>query len=217
MSSFVMSILALFLAQAVAPASASRVYGREPAQPAAQKNLDTKTAQRLYRIITPLLRAMEHSLKPQQVSVGIVADDAINAANGGGGKFILTTGLLERANDEQLRGVMAHQIAHEDLGHVARLKLSATGVNMVLLKQLATADTTVSLIEGPLITLSFSRSEEHQADRQSVAILERAGYQREVVIEALIWMAKSSTGSGNFVSSHPNISERVKTLQTMPR
>lgn len=181
------------------------------------KTFRYQTAQRLYRISTPLLRAMEHSLKPQQVSVGIVAADAINAAKGGGGKFILTTGLLERANDDKLRGVMAHEIAHEDLGHVTRLKLSATGVNMVLLKKLATADTAVSLIEGPLITLSFSRSEENHADRQSVAILERAGYQREVVIEALIWMAKSSTGSGNFISSHPNISERVKTLQTMPR
>ena len=212
-----MSILVLSLAQAVAPASGSRVHGREPAQPVTQKKFDSKNAQRLYRIITPLLGAMEHSLKPQQVSVGIVADDAINAANGGGGKFIVTTGLLERANDEQLRGVMAHEIAHEDLGHVTKLKLSATGVNMVLLKQMAKADTAVSLIEGPLITLSFSRSEENQADGQSVAILERAGYQREVVIEALIWMAKSSTGSGNFVASHPNISQRIKTLQTMPR
>ena len=161
-----MSILVLSLARALAPASGSRVHGREPAPPAAQKHFDTKTAHRLYRITTPLLRAMEHSLKPQQVSIGIVADDAINAANGGGGKFILTTGLLERANDEQLRGVMAHEIAHEDLGHITRLKLSATGVNMVLLKQLATANTAVSLIEGPLITLGFSRSEENQADRR---------------------------------------------------
>jgi putative metalloprotease len=212
-----MSILVFSLTQAVAPASGSRVHGREPAQAAAQKNFDAKTAQRLYRITTPLLRAMEHSLKPQQVSVGIVADDAINAANGGGGKFIVTTGLLERANDDQLRGIMAHEIAHEDLGHVTKFKLSATGVNMILLKQLATEGTALSLIEGPLITLSFSPSEESQADRQSVAILDRAGYPREVVIEALIWMAKSSAGSGNFVSSHPNIGERIKTLQAMPK
>ena len=160
---------------------------------------------------------MDHSLNPHQVSVGIVADDAINAANGGGGKFIVTTGLLERANDEQLRGVMAHEIAHEDLGHVTKLKISVTGANMVLLKQLATANTALTLIEGPLITLSFSRSEENDADGQSVAILKRAGHQREVVIEALNWMAKNSTGSGNFVATHLNISERIKILKTMPR
>lgn len=216
MKLFVMSILVLSLAQAVAPESWLRVRGAERAQAAAQ-DFDGKTAQRLYRITTPLLRAMEHALGPQQVSIGVVADDAINAANGGGGKFIVTTGLLERANDDQLRGVMAHEVAHEDLGHVAKLKLSATGVKMVLLKQLETESTALSLIEGPLITLSFSLSEENQADRQSVAILERAGYPKEVVIEALIWMAKSSAGSGNFVSSHPNIGERIKTLQAMAR
>jgi Zn-dependent protease with chaperone function len=32
----------------------------------------------------------------------------------------VTTGLLEKANDDQLRAVMAHVIAHADLGHVAK-------------------------------------------------------------------------------------------------
>lgn len=211
-----MSILVFTLAQAVAPQGGSRVHERQLAQAAAQKHVDAETAQRLYRITTPLLRAMDHSLGPQQVSVGIVADDAINAANGGG-KFLVTTGLLERATDEQLRGVMAHEIAHEDLGHVTKLKISATGVNMVLLEQLAAESSALTLIEGPLITLSFSRSEELQADRQSVAILERAGYPRAVVIEALSWMAKSSARAGGFVSTHPNIGERIKKLKAMPR
>ncbi len=216
MKLFIMSILILSLAQAATQESRSRSVGREQAR-ASAKNFDGKTAQRLYQITTPLLRAMEHALGPHQVSIGIVADDAINAANGGGGKFILTTGLLERANDDQLRGVMAHEIAHEDLGHVTKLKLSATGVNMVLLKELAAESPALSLIEGPLITLNFNRSEENQADHQSVAILERAGYPREIIIEALMWMAKRSTGAGNFVSSHPNIGERIKTLQAMAR
>lgn len=182
-----------------------------------KKNVDAETAQRLYRIITPLLRAMDHSLRPQQVSVGIVADDAINAANGGGGKFLVTTGLLERANDQQLRGVMAHEIAHEDLGHVTKLKISATGVNMVLLEQLAAENSRLNLLEGPLITFSFSRYEEIQADRQSVAILERAGYPRAVVIEALSWTAKSAAKAGGFVSTHPHIGERIETLKAMPK
>ncbi len=211
-----MSILVFSLAHAATQDSRSRSGGRQQAQASAQ-NFDGKTAQRLYQITTPLLRAMEHGLGPHQVSIGIVADDAINAANGGGGKFILTTGLLERANDDQLRGVMAHEIAHEDLGHVTKLKLSATGVNMILLKELASESPALQLIEGPLITQNFSRAEEHQADRQSVAILERAGYSREVIIEALIWMAKSSPGAGNFVSSHPNIGERIKSIRAMAR
>ncbi|MGZ9129867.1 MAG: M48 family metalloprotease [Candidatus Binatia bacterium] len=110
-----MSILVFILGQAVALLGGTQVHGGEPAQAATQKYVDAETAQRLYRITKPLLGAMDHSLGPRQVSIGIVADDAINAANGGGGKFLVTTGLLARANDEQLRGVMAHEIAHEIL------------------------------------------------------------------------------------------------------
>jgi putative metalloprotease len=212
-----MSILAFILGQAVAPQGGTRAYGGEPAQAATEKYVDAETAQRLFRIITPLLGAMEHSLGPHQVSMGIVADDAINAANGGGGKFLVTTGLLERANDEQLRGVMAHEIAHEDLGHVTKLKTSATAANMVLLGQLARESSALTLIEGPLITLSFSRSEELDADQQSVAILKRAGHPKELVIEALSWVAKNSARAGGFVATHVDIGERIKILNAMPR
>ena len=211
-----MSILVFSLAPAVASQVGSRSDSNEPAQAAAKKHLDAKTAQRLYRVVTPLLRAMEHSLKPRQVSVGIVAEDAVNSANGGGGKFLVTTGLLERANDDHLRGVMAHEIAHEDLGHVTKLKISATGENMVLLEQLAAANGAPTLMAGPLVTASFSESEELAADRQSLAILVRAGYPKTVVIEALKWMAKNSPRSGGFLSTHPNLSERIKNLEAMP-
>jgi putative metalloprotease len=212
-----MSILVFTLTPAVAPANGSPIDERPSAHSVAQKYVEAEAARRLYRIITPLLRAMDHSLRPQQVSVGIVADDAINAANGGGGKFLVTTGLLERANDEQLRGLMAHEIAHEDLGHVTKLKISATGVNMVLLERLAAENVRLNLIEGPLITLRFSRYEENQADRQSVAILERAGYPRAVIIEALSWTAKNSARTGGFISTHPHIGERIETLKEMPK
>ena len=210
-----MSIVVFSLAQAVAPQVGSRSKESEP--PAtAKKQVDAETAQRLYRIATPLLRAMEHSLKPQQVSVGVIADAAINIANGGGGKLFVTTGLLERANDDQLRGLMVHEIAHEDLGHVTKLKISASGANMVLLEHLAATHTALTLIDGPMITASFSVSEELAADRQSVAILERAGYPKSVVTEALTWISKISPSHGGFISTHPNISERIKNLKASP-
>ena len=211
-----MSSLVFILAQAVAPLGGTQVHGGEPAPAATQKYVDAETAQRLYRIIKPLLAAMDHSLGPRQVSVGIVADDAINAANGGGGKFLVTTGLLARANDEQLRGVMAHEIAHEDLGHVTKLKTSATGTNMVLLEQLATESSALTLINGPLTTLSFTRSEELDADRHSVAILARAGHPGAVIIETLSWLAKNSARADGFVATHSYIRERIKALKAMP-
>jgi predicted Zn-dependent protease len=70
--------------------------------------------------MTPLLRVMDHPRPLDQVKVAILDDPNINAASAGGGEFQVTTGLLQKANDVQLAGVLAHELAHDDLGHVAK-------------------------------------------------------------------------------------------------
>jgi Zn-dependent protease with chaperone function len=62
----------------------------------------------------PLLQAMDHPCRADQVRVGIINQNEINAANAGNCEFYITAGLLRRADDDQLRGVLAHEIAHED-------------------------------------------------------------------------------------------------------
>ena len=68
----------------------------------------------------PLLRAGDKTRSLKEIRVGMIEDPNMNAANAGGGEFYVTTGLLQKANDEQLRGILAHEIAHDDLGHVAK-------------------------------------------------------------------------------------------------
>ena len=110
---------------------------------------------------------MDHPRTPKEVYVGIVDDPQINAANAGGGQFYLTTGLLEKAGNEELLGIMAHEIAHEDLGHVTRLQILGAGLNLgvILLEQLFPGSSAVTPIAGSLIARSYSRSEEYAADR----------------------------------------------------
>lgn len=184
---------------------------------ALEQTLAPESLQRLYRVTTPLLRAMDHALGPRQVSIGIVSDNAISAANGGGGKLFVTSGLLARADDQLLRAVMAHEIAHEDLGHVASVQIAGSGANMILLEELAARSTSVTLFAGPLIAANnFSRSEESAADRQSIAIVERAGYGKTVVVDALAWAAKNSPASGAFHGAQQRLDERINMLKSLP-
>ena len=97
------------------------------------RSADPRVQERLYRVMAPLLRVMDNPVDPRQVRVGIMDDSQINAANAGNAQFLITRGLLERANDEELRGVLAHEIAHEDLGHVAKLQMLGTGLNIGIL------------------------------------------------------------------------------------
>ena len=84
------------------------------------RHLDPRQAERIQRVMTPLIQHMNHPLPLNQVRVGILEDPQINAANPGGGESYITTDLLERATDDPLRGVLAHEVAHADLGHVAK-------------------------------------------------------------------------------------------------
>lgn len=88
--------------------------------------------------MVPLLRAGDKTRSLKEIRVGVVDDPDINAANAGGGEFYITTGLLQKANDEHLRGILAHEIAHDDLGHVAKAQVLGTGLNLgvILLEQI---------------------------------------------------------------------------------
>ena len=169
--------------------------------------------------MVPLLRAATKSRNSKEVKVGIIADPNINAANAGGGEFYVTTGLLEKANDEQLRGVLAHEIAHDDLGHVARAQILGVGLNIgvVLLEQLIPGSSAVTPIAGSLVARKHSRSEELAADRHGVEILRRAGYSKEVLINALGWVTRTSGGKdgGGFLSTHPATAERIDALKKL--
>jgi predicted Zn-dependent protease len=181
--------------------------------------IDRREAQRLYSIMTPLLGATDRPKSPKEVKIGVIDTPDINAANAGGGVFYVTSGLLQKASDDQLRGVLAHEIAHEDLGHVAKLELLGTGVNLgvVLLEQLFPGSSALTPIAGNLITRGYSRSEEFAADRHGVEILRRAGYSKQVMIDALDWISRTGggTGGGGFLSTHPATAERIQELRRM--
>src|ERR1700737_3093165 len=95
-------------------------------------DLDPQQAERVRRIMAPLVSHMNNPRPLSQVRVRIMDDPQSNAASAGGGEFYVTRGLLEKANDEQLRGVLAHELAHDDLGHVAKAKTLGAGLKIGL-------------------------------------------------------------------------------------
>jgi predicted Zn-dependent protease len=202
---------------AVESASAPRSAPPEARRSSTSHPVDAQQVARLQRIMLPLLRATNNPRRSSDVRVGIIDDPAINAASAGGGEFQVTTGLLSKANDEQLRGVLAHEIAHDDLGHVARAQTLGTGLNIgvILLEQLIPGSSAVTPIAGALIANSYSRSEELEADRHGVEILRRAGYSKEVMINTLTWLLQASGGSGGggFLSTHPATEDRIAALR----
>jgi putative metalloprotease len=181
------------------------------------RRVSPQQAQRVYRVMAPLLAAMEKPKSPRDVYIGIIDDPEVNAANAGGGHFYVTRGLLEKASEEQLRGILAHEVAHDDLGHVAKLQTlgAGLGLGVVLLEQLLPGSSAVTPLAGNLIARGYSRREEYAADRHGVTILNRAGYRKDVLINALNWVSRSSKGVGGFLSTHPDTEDRIDELKKL--
>jgi predicted Zn-dependent protease len=197
----------------------------QPPQQAQSHEFETaplpgEQAQRLQRIMAPLIAKMDNPLPANQVKMTLIADNSINAANGGGGDFYVTRGLLAKANDDQLRGVLAHEIAHADLGHVAHQQKLGLGLELgsILLDQIFPGSGQFTPIAGQLIASNYSRKEEYEADSHGVELLRRAGLDgKRIVADTLSWIAQQSGGGsgGGFFATHPATGDRIETVQRM--
>jgi len=214
--SLVLGLISAFALGCVVPPTSGEPAPRPPSPAKTVGKASPAQAQRLQKVMVPLLKVMDDPVAVDQVSVGIIDDPQINAANAGGGRFFVTTGLLEKANDQRLRAVLAHEVAHEDLNHVAKAQVLAAGLGLgaVLIDQVFPGTGQIAPIAGELVFRGYTRNEEFAADRHGVEILERAGYSRNDMIEGLTWLVQVSGDSGGgFFATHPGTVERISALR----
>lgn len=208
---------AMFAGCAIGTTHAPRRSAQGHPPSVSTRQLDPSEAQRLQQVMLPLLQHMNHPLPPSRVRVGIIDDPHINAANAGGGEFFVTTGLLRRANDDQLRAVMAHETAHADLGHVAKLQTLGAGLNvgMIILDQIIPGSRALTPLAGQLVANAYTRKEEYEADAHGAAILRRAGYDgKTLMINTLFWLKQTEGESGGgFFATHPGTGDRIEALR----
>lgn len=187
--------------------------------PATARNVDPQQVARLKQVMVPLIQKMNKPASLDKVRVGIIDSPEINAANSSPTEFYVTTGLLQKANDDQLRGVLAHEVAHGDLGHVAKTQALGAGLNigMVILDQIIPGSGALTPIAGQLLVNAYTRKEEYEADAHGVEILRRVGLDgKTVMANTLTWLQSAAgNGGGGFFSTHPATGDRIEAVQKM--
>ena len=192
-------------------------FRRERSRHGESPSRGERQIERVRYVMLPLLRVTNHRTALDEIRISVVDDAAINAASGGNGEFYLTTGLLDQATDDQLRGVLAHEIAHEDLGHPAKAQVLGTGLSLgtALLEKVFPGSGSVAPIAGTLIAGHYTRPMEIEADRHAVTLLQRAGYSKQTMINTLAWlMGRNGDSGGGIFASHPATSERIQLLRS---
>jgi len=120
----------------------------------------------------------------------IINDPRINAFATPGGIIVINTGLIHAAqNESELAAVISHEISHVTQRHLARFYARSSkwdlGTTLGMIAAIVVAAHNPAVGEAALLSsmavnssakLSFTRDNEHEADRIGRQILERAGY-----------------------------------------
>jgi beta-barrel assembly-enhancing protease len=156
--------------------------------------------------------------------VKIIKDDkTLNAFCTPGGYIYVYTGLIKYLDSEdQLAGVMGHEIAHADKRHSMRQLVKTYGVQALLGVGAAVATSgksqgtqqtasTVAQVATSVVGLSFSRDHETEADNTSVKYLCGTDYNAAGSAGFFEKLGNASTPP-EFLSTHPSPVNRVQNI-----
>ena len=163
-----------------------------------------------------------------------------------GGTIVLTDSLVrDFDNDDVIAGILAHEIAHVEYEHSLRQIYRALGMAALINMIAGDAGPMLEdlLLEGSaLLSLSFSRKHELQADSYSVPLMEKVGRRPDAILaffEALedgrltlekkdtpkpppsadkadqSRTAEKKTKSKSWFSSHPLHQERIENIKRL--
>jgi predicted Zn-dependent protease len=160
--------------------------------------------------------------QPFEYHFYVVEDEDINAfAAPAGHIYIHTQTILAASNVSELAGVIAHEIGHVALRHIAenynRQRNTGIGVRAAALAAAifagpaaATAAQLGGGLAGVAYINSFSREAEMEADAFAVETMPRAGYDPNGLVTFFQTLQGESGGTpSDFLSSHPATADRA--------
>lgn len=172
------------------------------------------------QILTKLTKNITNSeFKDAEFKLHYVDDKIINAYYIGDGNIMIFAGLLkELNNNNQLAGIIAHEMGHavnkhlsEDMKHNLGLSL----LNILFNHFTENQYQQMTNITQNLIENGFSRDQEKEADLYAVDLMMRSGYNPDGLIELMQIFKRNSNNSKllEFTQTHPIPESRIEYLE----
>lgn len=156
----------------------------------------------------------------------VLESPTVNAFSAPGGYVFITTGAIIAAkNEEELAGVLAHEIAHASLGHgIKAIKQRDLTEALTIIGSEAAGRSSAQLgrvfsssvqdIVVTAVTNGYSRGQELEADSTAVVYLRESGYSPGGLAE---YLRHNDFDTGGFRSDHPSATDRVAALDAIVR
>ena len=157
---------------------------------------------------------------PWQWEFTVLDSEVINAFALPGGQVFITTGLLRELDDEDdVAGVLSHEIVHVLARHGAqRLAQSDLTNGLIGAVSVASGDanaTQTAAVIAQLVNLQYGRDDELQSDSLGICLMIDAGYDPQGMIDVQRALDAASQGQRQpeFFSTHPDPSNRIAEIE----
>ncbi len=174
------------------------------------------------------LRNVSHR-RNMPVDFTVLNTSVINAFATPGHVYATRGFLAELENEAQFASVMGHELTHVVAGHSAQQMstkmLTAAGLQLTS-KALPDSESKQALLVGgqlgaKLLGLSYSRQQEHQADRVGTYYMALAGWDPRAAVSMQKLLASfnkhKSTVLDKYLSTHPPDDERISDIRAVIR
>lgn len=152
----------------------------------------------------------------------IIDSNEINSFALPGGFIHVDMGLLNFASsDDQVAGVVGHEMGHVERGHVTSLRNKGNILSILIgvLSILSPIGYLLGGTAGDLAYLKFSRQDELQADQYGLLLMTEAGYDPRSDVDTFVQLGKVEGDSGDsdkYFRDHPAPQDRVSHLLGYP-
>lgn len=180
---------------------------------------DQKLRAYVDRVGEKLVEQTEAGRSPYKFDFHLLADEkTVNAFALPGGQIFITYALLKRLkNEDQLAGVLGHEIGHvinrHSAEHIAKQELTQGLINAT---DIATGDAgMISRFVGSMINMKYGREDELESDEYGVKYMFESGYRPETMIDVMRILQDASGGGKQpeFMSTHPSPENRIQKLK----
>ena len=152
--------------------------------------------------------------------IKVLDDEMINAVSLPGGYVYVFRGILDHAeNDDQLAGVIAHEIGHITAKHGVKRMQNAYAAMALQIAAVTSGNNAMARGTHLALTslfLEYSQQDEFEADRLGVKYLKKAGYDPKAMVDFLKIMEKEKDKVAltqfSYWKTHPNLSQRISSV-----
>lgn len=203
--------------------------GGEHPDPQAQAVVDRVGA----KLVANVDRLAKHGEPiPYPFEFHLLADEKmINAFALPGGQIFITAALYKALkNEDQLAGVLGHEVGHvvakhsnEQMGKSAFLRSIGTGIAVALGGDSGLGTQQIASVVNQTLTTRYGRQDEYESDEIGAWLMLLAGYDPQEILGVLEILRDSAKGPRppEMLSTHPHPENRIvrikEVLANMPR